>query len=307
MNADALRSLRSIGVTLSNSSPLRSCVIRFHERTVAVPLPDGLAIDRATLDAQLVEAAASMGVIFVDRASALVQCSAAGQRSVRVERDGVRRVFSARWVLACDGINGSSLADESWATWSVAANSRIGVATTIRDNQLADREIHLRVVAGGYVGQVRIDPQTVHVAAALDLAACKLAGSPAQLAARILQRPSLAGEKWTGTGRLTRRRKQLGAAGVLTVGDACGYVEPFTGQGIAWAIQAAIEATGLLLRDETNAVQQWNHRHRKTVGRSQRGCRAVRYSLQHPAIGSAAVAALSLWPSAWNQYARWMT
>ena len=306
VNADALRSLRSLNVHLQTPSPLHSCVIRLHQQTVTVPLDGGVAIERATLDRQLVDVATAAGVTFLDRASAVIQPRNNGQRSVRVERDGVRRMLTARWVLACDGISGSSLTDESWANWTVANDSRIGVATTIRDDQLADREIYLRVGDGGYVGLVRIDADTVHVAAAFDLAACKSAGSPARLAARILERPSLAGEKWHGIGRLTRHRQQLAAPGVLAIGDACGYVEPFTGQGIAWAIRAAIEATTLLLTDEIRAVEQWNDRHRKTVGRSQRGCHAVRYSLRHPAIGTAAVAALSIYPAAWNHLNRWI-
>jgi flavin-dependent dehydrogenase len=267
-----------------------------------------MAVERDKLDAHLVEQAGAAGVTFLDRSSARVMQSDV-DRAVVVEREGVRRTLQARWVLACDGINGSSLSDQSWAGWSIAPNSRIGAAITMKSNELPAGEIHMRVGAGGYVGQVRIDNDTVHVAAAFDADACRAAGSPGHLAAAILDRPAMAEKRWTGIGRLTRHRKQLAAPGVLAVGDACGYVEPFTGQGIAWAIAGAIEATSLLLSgiDDAAVVEQWNERYARTVGRSQRTCHAVRYSLQHPAIGSTAAAALSLWPGAWGRFNSWMS
>ena len=257
------------------------------------------------LDTHLVATAIAAGVEFLDRTSAHVLAHDDDRRRVRIERDGVGRTLDARWVLACDGINGSSLAAEPWAGWTVKPQSRIGAAITIDDHELPGGfpvgEIRMRIGSGGYVGQVRIDPRTVHMAAAFDPEACRAAGSPGKLIAKILDRPHMAEQRWTGIGRLTRHRKQIAATGVLAIGDACGYVEPFTGQGIAWAISGAIEATTLLLSEESSASERWNHRYAATVARSQRACHAVRYSLQHPTIGKVAIAALSLWPAAWNQ------
>ena len=33
---------------------------------------------------------------------------------------------------------------------------------------------------------------------------------------------------------------------VMVVGDSCGYVEPFTGEGMSWAIRGAIAVTSVL-------------------------------------------------------------
>ncbi|MBV8780300.1 MAG: hypothetical protein JO353_02780 [Phycisphaerae bacterium] len=198
--------------------------------------------------------------------------------------------------MACDGINGTSLSDQSWARWSIAPTSHIGLATTIR-TPLPSGEIHMRVGRHGYVGQVRSADGSVHIAAALD----PTAGSPAKLAAEICDCPALATARWQGIGHLTRHRSQLGAERVLTVGDACGYVEPFTGQGIAWAIESAIEATSLLIEADTTTGSirdKWQGRHRRTVARNQLACRAVRYSLRRPRLVDAALHAIELWPGA---------
>ena len=49
-----------------------------------------------------------------------------------------------------------------------------------------------------------------------------------------------------GTGVMTRRRSRLGGHRVLAAGDAAGYVEPFTGEGMAWAVRSAALAAAML-------------------------------------------------------------
>jgi flavin-dependent dehydrogenase len=48
---------------------------------------------------------------------------------------------------------------------------------------------------------------------------------------------------WLGTLPLTRRTPRPAGHRVLVVGDAAGYVEPFTGEGMAWALATASAAT----------------------------------------------------------------
>ena len=47
------------------------------------------------------------------------------------------------------------------------------------------------------------------------------------------------GRQWRGTPPLTRRAPSLAAERVFVLGDAAGYVEPFTGEGMAWALASA--------------------------------------------------------------------
>ena len=101
--------------------------------------------------------------------------------------------------------------------------------------------------AGGYVGLTRCGEGEVHVAAALSVKATRAAGGPVGKMMEILRETGVdvSRMKVLGTPLLSRRREVAGNR-VLAIGDACGYVEPFTGEGIAWALRGAVGAAELL-------------------------------------------------------------
>ena len=81
-------------------------------------------------------------------------------------------------------------------------------------------------------------------------------GSLADAATAVLREarfpaiPALAGAEWRGTPLLTRRESRLAANRLFLLGDAAGYAEPFTGEGMTWAVldrlrRAAAGATGM--------------------------------------------------------------
>ena len=93
---------------------------------------------------------------------------------------------------------------------------------------------------------------------------------------------------------------------VLRIGDAAGYVEPFTGEGIGWALACGrIVAEALLEEDGTaeNALAPLRTPPHATVpriaGSSQRStprCRRVSLALRRPAVVMAAMHAARLTP-----------
>ena len=52
---------------------------------------------------------------------------------------------------------------------------------------------------------------------------------------------------------MTRQTWPLAQERLFLIGDAAGYVEPFTGEGIAWALSSAQAITPLALR----AIEGW--------------------------------------------------
>jgi flavin-dependent dehydrogenase len=72
------------------------------------------------------------------------------------------------------------------------------------------------------------------------------------------------------------------------LGDAAGYVEPFTGQGMAWAIDSAIALAPLAHRAvhdwQPNIGTEWAATYRQVVGRRQLICRAISGVLRHPSL-----------------------
>ena len=129
----------------------------------------------------------------------------------------------------------------------------IGLGTIVTDESqsYAAHELTMSVGQCGYVGLTRVEHAELNVAAAVDAWAMKQFG-PAKTIAMILgncQLPmldSLRNAKWTGTLPLTRQSRTVAARRLFAIGDAAGYVEPFTGEGMSWAIVSAIQLCHLL-------------------------------------------------------------
>jgi flavin-dependent dehydrogenase len=243
------------------------------------------------------------GCAFIPGAAATLSPATAKDqfRLLKLQSSDQTRLIRAAVVLACDGIGGTLLAAEPWARWNIQAGAWIGAATTLENwsGELESGTIRMHIGRGGYVGLVRVPHGKVHLAAALDPAACRDAGGPGCMIDSILASSGqsewnpLEDAKFFGAGALTRRREALGGHRVLAVGDACGYVEPFTGEGMAWAIAAAREVTNLLPRPgeiwPADLPQRWQAAHERTIARRQRWCRTLRPIMRRPVLAALAV------------------
>ena len=112
----------------------------------------------------------------------------------------------------------------------------------------------------------------------------------------------LAAGPWRGTPGLTSRPERIGAERLFVLGDAAGYVEPFTGEGIAWALTSARALCPLALR----AVERWDPGfpalwaalHRRALG-PRRLCHASARLLRSPLLTGVLVRLLAKrrrWP-----------
>jgi len=312
LNADAVGLLAEGGLISAIARAQRIDWVFWHVggQSLSLPAPGGAAILRSEFDAAMVAIAMERGCEFRPGCSAtLLPAEGENFRTLKLRSGSENLNIRARVVLACDGIGGMSLAAERWAGWRVARKAWIG-ASTAGLNWPAGIEsgaIHMHVGNGGYVGLVRLrGGEIVHLAAALDPAKCRKSGGPGPLIAKILESnglgtpAGLATARFRGSGALTRRRVALGGHRVLAVGDACGYVEPFTGEGMAWAMEAARQAVELLPPPHApwpvNLADAWKARHDLAIGRRQRFCRALRPMMHHPSIAAIGVAALRAAP-----------
>ena len=91
---------------------------------------------------------------------------------------------------------------------------------------------------------------------------------------------------WRGTPPLTRQARQVAAERLFVVGDAAGYVEPFTGEGMAWALASGTAVAPIAARGaqqwRPQLIQQWTVAHRRAVTRRQTVCRAAAAVLRRP-------------------------
>ncbi|MHC4955254.1 MAG: NAD(P)/FAD-dependent oxidoreductase [Planctomycetota bacterium] len=254
-------------------------------RTARMPLAGGAVLTRSVLDAALLDSAVDAGVD-------VLQGVSAQSRGVSVAlSDG--RSIEAGLVVGATGLGGGE----------VVRASLLG-AGAVLDSAGQGYEpgtIHMAHGHDGYVGSAIAEDRRLVVAVALTQAAAKQHGI-AGAVARILHeagRPALPEDvPWRGTPLLTRRPLRPYGERLLLLGDAAGYVEPFTGEGIGWAMRAALALAPLAASGwSADLGEQWQAELDALVLRPQRRCRMVTRALRWPGASSLAVAALRLFPS----------
>jgi menaquinone-9 beta-reductase len=160
---------------------------------------------------------------------------------------------------------------------------------------------------GGYVGLVTLEDGRLNVAAAFDRETVRAAGGLGAAAADILTEVGLpkiegmAEQPWRGTVALTRQPSTLFCERVFVLGDAAGYVEPFTGEGMAWALGSAVAIVPVALRAverwHASLGREWSNVIDNTVRSRQGICRAMAWGLRHPRVVRSAIIMLRFMPS----------
>jgi flavin-dependent dehydrogenase len=155
----------------------------------------------------------------------------------------------------------------------------------------------MAVGRGGYVGLVRVEGGCLNVGAAFEKELIRNCGGPAGAAVRILAEagfpplPALHEASWQGTVPLTREAWPIAGERFFLLGDAAGYVEPFTGEGIAWAMISgqAIEplARRAIERWDSSLPRAWTSLHRRLIVRRQYLCGGLSTLLRHPWLARA--------------------
>ncbi|HKZ10752.1 MAG TPA: FAD-dependent oxidoreductase [Rhodanobacteraceae bacterium] len=316
LNAAALRALANSGIELRDGSECTGMRLYCRGRTAHLPLPPGMAISRMRLDAILVRHAIDAGVSFLPATRAALEGYTQHGRRVALRNPSTRHTVDARVVLDCGGLATRLLPDPDWR---IAPRARIGVAATLPDAPAGygPGVIHMACATQGYVGLVRAENGTANIAAALDPTRCHEVGGPAAAVAEILRAEDLPVIQdlhcldWRGTPRLTRTRRRLGAERrVLVLGDAAGYVEPFTGEGMAWAMA---DAAAMLpfVREAVecwtdDVASRWSARHRRMLRTRQRVCRGISGLLRHPSLLAAALPLLDRAPAMVAPLTAWL-
>jgi flavin-dependent dehydrogenase len=315
VNPDALARLDAVGVTphlhAAGGHAITSLHLHSGHRCADVPLPGGLAISRATMDSVLVRHAVEAGCVFLPDTSAFVKPGDGREdlRHVSLEsRGGACVEASARVVVVAAGLGQQALRDVTPLRDEVQAGARVGVGVIAPSGvvEATDGVITMVVGRGGYVGVTRVEGNRVNLAAACDAALLKDAGGPGGAVRRLLASAGLGATsaleslEWQGTVPLTRRLSSPVAHRVFVIGDAAGYVEPFTGEGMAWALAAADGLAPVAARAvatwTSDVEQAWLRTYGTLVSRRQLRCRVIARTLRRPRMVDAVVAVLARRP-----------
>jgi menaquinone-9 beta-reductase len=320
VNPGAMAILRRLGLASAADEglPIGGMIVTSERVEVdgAYPALDGRSISRRDLDFALVQAAASAGAEV--REGTLVEGPLRDARGwvagVRVKRDGRVCELRARMVLAADGrysriarALGMQRTARGPQRWAVGAYYE--QVTGLR----ARGEMHVR--AGHYIG---VAPLPGGLANACVVTANRgWLADPAALLARVLGTDVRLAPRFANAravtapvclGPLGVEATAAGTDGLLLAGDAAGFIDPMTGDGLRFAFEgaelAAVHALEALEHGPEGAHLRLAESRRRAFAAKWRFNRALRTLVSSSAAVSAAGFGATLAPAVLRQVIR---
>ncbi len=204
---------------------------------------------------------------------------------------------AAKVVLVCDGLGHPSLHRLKGFLAPATAGSRIGLGAvfdrTMADDWIRPLEVVMAIGSHGYAGVVQIENNRLNLAAAIDPEHLNKTTSPLMALQSIFESAGVSAPRnlptasIKGTVSLTRTAERIAGHRLFLLGDSTGYIEPFTGEGMAWALSAASAIIPLVrcaVQDgwSDDMPARWRQIFRQIVSREQKVCRLLSASLRRP-------------------------
>ena len=218
----------------------------------AAPGEHALGISRYRLDALLLARAREAGVRVREGVHVRDLISEKGQiEGVVATVDGGREVLRSRLVIGADGRHSAvarALALDTPLRWP----RRTGLIAHYRGVTGLERGGEMHVAGHGYAGLAPLEEGLTNVAFVADSAAVAARSGTLQeffdtglgrmpaVAARLVGAEQSGNIR--GVGPMAHRARRVTGDGFLLVGDAAGFLDPFTGDGIYEALRGALLA-----------------------------------------------------------------
>ena len=243
----ALPLLDRLGVT-PRGFPLRGVTYTDGRRSVthAFSTGHGLGVRRTTLHTALRDRAAALGVAFETR-----RVAAVSQEASTVTAAGI----TASWMLAADGLHSTVAQTVGLHLPAPRSRRRYGLRRHFRVEPWSENievhfsplgEVYVTPTADGMVGIALLARRGVSLEDAI-------AASPA-LAARVAGAEPASDLRGAGPFRQRTRRRVAGR--VLLVGDASGYVDAITGEGLRLGLDQARAAVAALAAERPHEYER---------------------------------------------------
>lgn len=272
----------------------------------------GLALPRITLDHLLMQQAQQEGVTV--RTGCWVRRPLIEGRSIRgvYAQEGTRQVtLRAKLVIAADGLH-STLARRLGLIRRVRWLQHVAMVTHYTDVSHAQPWGELFLIPSGYIGLAPVDNNIMNVSVVLhtpQLAASRdphevlfektLRAHP-ELCQRFAQARRV--KPVRAIGPMAQRTAWPQHDGILLTGDAAGFFDPFTGQGIYLALYsatlAAATAHGALSTDNLTVryLQRYSRAHRQAFHDKYRFSALIQLGIRMPWLANRIVERLAQHP-----------
>ncbi len=224
-------------------------------------------LDRPGFDALLAAAAAAAGASLAERTSFQRPMIEGGRVVGGVLRDaqGVHAV-RARWVLGADGAR-SRVARSLGVSRPVVVPRRLGLVARYERVPEIDQLGEMHVGDGFYIGLAPVPDGQLNVGMALPLLRDGEERVPAdqRFEAAIASLPAVAARLGSsrrltpihGAAPIGHRVRRAAGPGWLLIGDAAGFIDPFTGEGIYRALRSARLAAQALAGPDAGVVDRY--------------------------------------------------
>ena len=321
LNANALASLTQLDlshlIVAAQAPSVRGVYISAGRRQAYLPLPTGAALSRHWLDAELAGEAIAAGVsMLLGTVAHLVGRDEDHCRLRLICGEQIVEIC-ARIVIAADGLSGGLARETQGCTRTIQPHSRIGVsaATTFVPRGYKPGTIQMSVGTDGYIGSLQVEDGHLEIAASLDPATIRRFGL-GETVQRILQQSPLprfegvAALKWQGTQPLSCETIPVAVHRIFFVGDAAGYIEPFTGEGMAWAIASGAAIAPIAHQasfDYSHELpRRWIAERARLLRGRMRLCRLVTHSLRNQSLTELNISVLGHLPFLAQPFICWL-
>ncbi len=276
----------------------------------------GLAIRRREFDHVLLGAARRGGATWLPRHEFVALRRGNDGRVLGAELrapDGGLQTIAARWVVGADGVH-SRVARELGVQQRLAWLDQFALVAHFDGvPALPTAEVHL--FPGGFFAATTVDAGVFSLNLVVPRARLRErpdrnAGWDAFVAAHLEHAPALAERlaghdrltPWRGTGPFAYRTTAQTFAGAALVGDAAGYVDPLTGEGIFFALfggRALAEAIAASLHEPARtgkAMAGYRRARRRELGPRLSASRTLQRALRHPRLVRGVLGRAERWP-----------
>jgi flavin-dependent dehydrogenase len=198
-----------------------------HAATADFPAAPGRGVRRTVLHRALADAAAAAGI----------ETLPARVADIEQDEDGVRAAgLRARWLVGADGLHSTVRAAVAGPP-TISRHRRWGLRIHVETAPWTDYvEVHWGPAAEAYVTPVAPDLVGIAVLTGARLRRDQLLGSFPRLAPMVAGTPA---SPVRGAGPLRQPVRRRVAGRVLLVGDAAGYVDALTGEGLCLGFRCA--------------------------------------------------------------------